>query len=624
MGQAHPQTELEQAVAGRLARATMPATGFGVAYALATFAGRATRVEGSEVSLIWPAAAVAVVWGLHALTLGPAAMAAHWVLLAVLTCLVNLATGGSTGLALWFAVVNVALAAITAVVLQYGGRPVALRDPTDLRRVVVAVSAGSLVSAALAVAYFAHADEGDPVLTFVLFAVRNAVAALAGLALVLHFKEVRWEWPHPSPAQLLEAVGCIAVSVAIFARVFWFNPGLPTAFAIMLPAMWVSLRYTTTVGMLFIGASGTSIVWATLLDRGALQGIESHQQALLAQGMVGSLILVVLALALFRDSRNRLIVQFEAARRQASEEADLLAAVLDAASELSIIGTDPDGVITVFNVGAEHMLGWTSAEMLGRSPADVHDPQEVVARAEELGIEPGFDVFVHDVRPGSADEREWTYIRRDGTRLSVSLTVSAMRFVDGVPTGYIGIATDITARKRAEAELHHLALHDPLTGLANRTLLTNRAEEALTSKQAARVGLIFLDLDGFKLVNDTWGHSEGDRVLIGVAERIRSVVRPDDTVARVGGDEFAVLCLGVANPGDLEALAERIRFAVGQPYPLESGNEFNGITGSIGVALAERGCTSTTLLKRADHLMYQSKQGGKDRITLDEAALPLV
>lgn len=604
-------------MAGRLARAVLAAVVFGAAFSLSILIGRATRVEGTEVSLVWPAAAVAVLWGLHIRTLPLVAAVAHGTLFALLTFVVNLTTGATVNLSLWFVLVNAGLTVVATVILGRRGGPVLLRDPTDLGRLVVAVGAGTLVGATLATAYFVHAGADDPARTFALFAVRNGVTALAGVALVLRLEEATWRWPRPSPAQLLEALACLVVTVAIFGRVFWFNPGLPTAFAVMLPALWIALRYPTTTSTLFVVIAGVSIDWATLLDRGALTGIESQAQALLAQGMVGSLTLMVLALALFRDSRDRLIVQLEAARRRAGEEAGLLADVLGAASELSIIGTDPEGRITVFNVGAERMLGWSCADMIGQTPARLHDPQEVADRADELGIEPGFEVLVHDVAPGSSDEREWTYVRRDGSTLPVSLTVSAMRIVDGRPSGYIGIAIDITARKQSEAELHHLASHDPLTGLANRTLLTHRLEEALTRRPAPRIGLIFLDLDGFKQVNDRWGHSEGDGVLIRVAERLRAAVRPDDTVARIGGDEFAVLCLGVGSPSDLEALAERIRLEVRQPYPLESGEQFAGISGSIGVALARRGCTATTLLKHADHLMYRSKQGGKDCVTLD-------
>lgn len=451
-------------------RAAWPALGFGIAYAVSILLGRATRVEGSEVSLVWPAAAVAVLWGIHAADLSRREAAVHWALLAALTFATNLATGASAELALWFITVNVTLAAVTAAVLRYGGRPVVLRDPTDLGRLVLAITAGTLVAATLAVAFFAHEGQRDLGQTFALFAVRNGVTALAGVAVVLRLRDAGWRRPRPTWPRTLESIAWLVLTVTVFGRVFWFNPGLPTAFAIMLPALWISLRYSTTTSTLFLLASGVTVLGTTLLDRGALRGVAPQEQALLAQGMIGCLAVVVLTLALFRDSRNELI-----------------------------------------------------------------------------------------------------------------------------------------------AQLRHLALHDPLTGLANRTLLTERLDDALSRSAPGSVGVILLDLDGFKLVNDAWGHGEGDLLLVEIARRLNEVVRAGDTVARLGGDEFVVVCTRLQDPAELHACAERIRLSVGEPYGQASDAPYDRITASVGIALSELSCNTRSLLHRADQAMYDAKRSGRDR-----------
>lgn len=452
-------------MAAPVARALLPALGLGAAYSAAILVGRATRVEGSEVSLVWPAAAVAVLWGIHARGLPRRTAAVHWVALAVLTCGVNLTTGAPVGLALWFVTVNVALAAVTTAVLGYGGRRIALRDPADLGRLAVAVTCGTLVAAALATAWFAATGHEHLPRTFALFAVRNGVTALAGAAVVLRLHEAQWRRPQPSGLRVLETVACAVVTVVVFARVFWFNPGLPTGFAIMLPAMWISLRFSTTTGTVFLAAAGGSVIWATLLDRGALQGIPAPEQALLAQGLVGCLAMVVLTLALFRDSRDQLIDR-----------------------------------------------------------------------------------------------------------------------------------------------LRHLALQDPLTGLANRTLLTERLDDALARSTPGSVGVIVMDLDGFKLVNDAWGHEEGDLLLVEIARRLQGAVRAGDTVARLGGDEFVVVCTRLRDPAELHLCAERIRGRVAEPYGAASDAPYDRITASIGTALSEQSCNSRSLLSRADQSMYDDKR----------------
>jgi len=480
----------------RVLREATPPLAFAFAFAASILLGRATRVAGSEISLVWPAAAVAVLWLLFMAERSRVDLVANAVLLAGLTFGINLVTGAAVDLSAWFLMVNMTLAAVTVGVLRRSGSPVVLRDPADLGRLIVAVGAGSLSAAALAMGWFALNGAGDLVSTFGLFAVRNGVTAFVGVAVGIILRDTTWVAPRVTPARAAELVTTATAVVLVFGAVFWINQGTPLAFLTLVPAVWISLRYSTTTATLFVITAGIAIVWATLQDRGVFYDEAPHLRALLAQAMVGSLTLVVLALALFRDSRIRLIAELE----------------------------------------------------------DVH---------EQL---------------------------RD----------------------------DITARRRVEAELQRLALHDPLTGLANRTLLLLRTKVALdlSRNNGNSVGLMFIDLDGFKQVNDDWGHVEGDAILREVARRLGSVVRGEfDTVARLGGDEFAVLCPDLADTQDLQGLTNRIRTRLAAPYRTTEGHPIEHVSASIGVALSDPESTASGLLDHADRLMYAVKRAGRPGVS---------
>lgn len=602
------------------------ALGAAVVYAIAIAIGRATRVTGSEIALIWPAAAVAVLWIVHARnTQRPGVIAANCLLLLAVSAGSSLASGSVTSSALWFALVNLVLAYVTAVLLT--GREAAhpqLRDPSDLARLLLAVAGGCGIAAVMATGYFAvTSGDANLVTTFAMFAVRNGAATLAGVAVAIKLRDSSWSLRKVSRKRLLEGIASSVFAAAMFVGVFWVYSDLPLAFVALVPSMWIALRYSTTLSTVFLLISGIFIVWTTLLDHGVYVDTTPMMRALLAQCMVGSLTCAVLTLALYRDSRNALVTDLEAAESRALADADFLAGVLDAATEQSIVGTDCEGRITSFNRGAELMLGWERDEMLGRSAIELHVPEELDRRARDLGSDPGLAVFAASARPQRADVGEWTYVRRDGSRLDVSLAVTVTTGSDGEPNGYIGVATDITARKRAEADLQWLALNDPLTGLANRAHFMSELRSALAldgtdapGAPARSPGLIYLDLNGFKLVNDGWGHAEGDRLLVEVGDRLTRVAADgsndgDRTVARLGGDEFAVLCRDIANEAELAQLARRIETALEQPYELADGQLFEGLSASVGIALGEVGGESTALMERADQRMYDAKRAGR-------------
>ncbi len=309
------------------------------------------------------------------------------------------------------------------------------------------------------------------------------------------------------------------------------------------------------------------------------------------------------------------------------ESEALKASVLEHAA-YAIVATDAQGLITVFNPGAEILLGYRAEELVGKqTPVIFHDPEEVRARAEalsrELGmvVEPGLDAFVTKTRmTGKPDENEWTYVRKDGTRVPALLSVTARTDAQGQLVGYLGISLDISERKAFEAKIHDLAYYDPLTQLPNRRLLLDRLGLALpgSARRNAYGAILFLDLDNFKTLNDTLGHEYGDLLLMEVAKRLLSCVRTEDTVARQGGDEFIVMLEDLSPEvqqavAQAEAIGEKIRAALGVEYRLREHRHH--CTCSIGISLFKGSDVDVgELLKRADMAMYQAKAAGRDTL----------
>jgi diguanylate cyclase (GGDEF)-like protein/PAS domain S-box-containing protein len=449
------------------------------------------------------------------------------------------------------------------------------------------------------------------------------------------------------------------------------------------------------------------------------------------------------------DSRGETIIEgfvYDITERKLAEQEVAAAnaqrkAVLDAATRVAIIATDAHGVVTMFNAGAERMLGYEADEMVGRrSVVELHRPRELAHYAERLAMDSGrpFDVLVVRAAAEGLEEREWTWVRSDGREVTVLLAVTALRDDAGAITGYLHVATDVTERKAAEAmlrkqsaaitasmdgigilnaeleftyandafaklygyptpqaltaksladvyetaenerfrnailplviergrwrgettglrrdgvtfpqeismtaldgggivvvvrdisertyaeeQIKHLAYHDALTGLPNRLLFKDRLTVALSHAQrnGSRLAVLFLDLDRFKVINDSLGHNIGDQLLQAVAARVQSCVRESDTVARLGGDEFTLLLPNLNRSDDAAPVAQKLLEAVRYPFHIE-GREFF-ITTSIGVSLyPEDGLDAETLIKNADTAMYQAKEQGRDNYQLFNA-----
>ena len=251
---------------------------------------------------------------------------------------------------------------------------------------------------------------------------------------------------------------------------------------------------------------------------------------------------------------------------------------------------------------AEPELGDAPGEWLGR----VHqDDRAALTQALDAHLTGASHHFEHEHR----------IQHRDGSYRWVLARGMAVRDPYGRALRVVGSQTDVTDRKQAEQRLQHDAMHDALTGLPNRVLFLDRLDQAIRRAQraepAAAAAVLFLDLDRFKLVNDSLGHQVGDRLLIAVARRLESAVRPPDTVARLGGDEFTVLLDGVSDVHEAASVAERVHATLKTPFEIDE-RELH-VDASIGIALAGADASPDTVLRDADVAMYRAKADGKGR-----------
>jgi diguanylate cyclase (GGDEF)-like protein/PAS domain S-box-containing protein len=224
---------------------------------------------------------------------------------------------------------------------------------------------------------------------------------------------------------------------------------------------------------------------------------------------------------------------------------------------------------------------------------------------------------------GEALVQEYRISRADGRFIWIRDEMTVVRGVTGAePPLFYGVFLDVTDRKRMEAELERLALYDPLTGMPNRALFSDRLSHAIERRGRTEAAAVyFLDLDRFKRINDSLGHGAGDDVLREVAERIERTLRPDDTVARFGGDEFTVLCESVGGVLEAVGVADRLQREISRP--LRAGGAELRLTASIGIALAEPGesVDCSRLVEDADAAMYRAKERGGARTELFDMAM---
>jgi diguanylate cyclase (GGDEF)-like protein/PAS domain S-box-containing protein len=326
---------------------------------------------------------------------------------------------------------------------------------------------------------------------------------------------------------------------------------------------------------------------------------------------------VELSISAFRlqDSWHALgIIRDITGRKLSEENLRITASVFDTSREAILI-SDADNKIVDVNPAFVRITGYSREEVLGRDPrllnSGRHDSDFYAAMWQSLKQE--------DFWRGEIWNR-----RKSGESYTELLSISVIRDKDGKVQRYVAVFSDISHLKEHEAELSRIAHYDALTGIPNRVLLADRMKQAIaqTSREQDMAAVCYLDLDGFKQINDTLGHDAGDQVLVEVARRMTDTIRGGDTVARLGGDEFVVVLLGLEKGEECVATLERLLAAIAEPMSVK--DHTLSLSTSIGVSLYPLDDENPdTLLRHADQAMYLAKQAGKNRFHIYDPALDM-
>ena len=307
------------------------------------------------------------------------------------------------------------------------------------------------------------------------------------------------------------------------------------------------------------------------------------------------------------------VEQKEEAESSMSLSEDRFRSLIQHSSDTTLV-VDDDGLCTYVSPAVTPLLGFEPRELIGLRSTDLAHPDDRDRLRDRLGLE-------FQAAPETAFI-QFRMERKDGTWRDVEAVVTNQCDRPSV-AGYVANVRDITERKEFEALLAHRALHDPLTGLPNRQLILDRAEQMLVRSRRScdSPTALFIDLDNFKDANDSLGHEAGDRLLQAVATRFAGLLRASDTVGRLGGDEFVILTDGVSLDAGATLVAERIREVLRSPFRIEGfeGLPIN-VTASIGIATGDRP-SGQDLLRDADIALYRAKAAGRDCCVLFEPAM---
>ncbi|MCV2352783.1 EAL domain-containing protein [Paucibacter sp. B2R-40] len=330
----------------------------------------------------------------------------------------------------------------------------------------------------------------------------------------------------------------------------------------------------------------------------------------------GSLVHVSVSISPIRDAHKRIIGASKIARdiskkKLAEARLRLTANVFTYTSE-GIVIASPAGVLLDVNEAFTRITGHSRQAVLGQDYRQVCNGVEDASKIEAM--------WQALRQTGHCQGEVWSR-REDGSDFAALLTVSAIEDSSGQIQSYVALFADITPLRMQTEKLEHFAHYDAMTDLPNRLLLSDRLRQAManSARQDQTLAVLYLDLDGFKAVNDKHGHGVGDQLLITVSQRMKSALREVDTLARIGGDEFVLVLVDVRGQAELNALIERILKACSEPIIF--GEHLLQVSASIGVTLyPQDDVEADQLMRHADRAMYEAKQNGKNRYQLFDAA----
>lgn len=351
--------------------------------------------------------------------------------------------------------------------------------------------------------------------------------------------------------------------------------------------------------------------------KGEFHRLAGHQGEVTGQHKDGTNFPVELKISsmILEDRQMYTCLMSDISQRKQNEEKLHQSAIVFESTREGVIITDPTGAIVDVNRAFSEITGYNRDEVIGRNPQLLSS-----GRQDEMFYT---SMWATISSTGYWQGELWNR-RKNGDIFPEWLNISAVQDASGAITRYVGVFSDISAIKEAEQKLHHLAHHDPLTDLPNRLLFEARLEHALkrAMRNNTKVGVLFLDLDRFKNINDSLGHPVGDQVLGMVAQRLTRCLRGGDTLARLGGDEFTIVLEDINEDQDAAVVAEKLLGSFRKSCLLDDNEIF--VTASIGIALYPAdGLDVTSLVKHADTAMYRAKEQGRNSYEYYTAELTL-